>query len=209
MSYSSFQNIDQVLDKYPLKYEKRDFLPETVAEIPDYLRKTIKFSLEMEAAHENEAFYAESLIFPLLQLAWMKHTKLKLWSHRPLNYDEVLFGEPDYLLSVWPQGVTRSLLTKPLLAVAEAKRDDFEKGWGQCLAEMIACQKLNEKETIPVYGVVTNGLLWQFGKLEGNQFTLHTYPYGISDLPKVFGILQYIFAECEKQAVAETTEFTS
>ena len=209
MSYSSFQDIDQVRERYPLKIEQGAFLPDAQAEIPAYLAENLRFALEMREVQENEAFFVESLIFPLLQEAWKQNRRLKLWSHRALNYDEVLFGEPDYFLSVRPQGVSSTSLTTPLLAVAEAKRDDFERGWGQCLAEMIACQKLNKDETIPIYGIVTNGLLWQFGKLTGQEFTLHLLSYGINEPAKILGLLHYIFAECEKQAVAATTASTS
>ena len=209
MSYSSFQNMDQVLIKYPLQFEQRVFLPDSSSEVPVFLAENLHFALAMRDLQENEAFFVESLIFPLLQEAWKQNRKLKLWSHRSLNYDDVLFGEPDYFISVWPQGVTNTMLTKPLLAVAEAKRDDFDKGWGQCLAEMIACQKLNNDETIPIYGIVTNGLLWQFGKLVGKQFTLHLLSYSISEPAKILGILHYIFAECEKQAVPETAVLNS
>ncbi len=209
MSYSSFQNIDQVREKYPLKFVQGVILPDMVAEISTLLAENLRFALEMRDAQENEAFFVESLIFPLLQEAWKQNRKLKLWSHRPLNYDDVLFGEPDYFLAVRPQGISSTSLTTPLLAVAQAKRDDFDKGWGQCLAEMIACQKLNNDETIPIYGIVTNGLLWQFGKLIGKHFTLHLLSYGISEPSKILGILNYIFAECEKQAVAETAALTA
>ena len=164
------------------------------------LTENLNFALETRIASENEAFFRESIIFPLLQQAWKNYRKLKVWSHRGLNYDEVLYGEPDYLVAAWPQGVTRTLFTLPLLAVVEAKRDDFEKGWGQCLAGMLACQKINHDEMIPIYGVVTNSLLWQFGKLAGNQFTQHLLSYSIGQATLVLGILQYIFAECEKQA---------
>lgn len=209
MSYSSFQNIDQVREKYPLKFEQEILLPEVSAEVPAYLVENLRFALKMRDAQENGAFFVESLIFPLLQEAWKQNRKLKLWSHRALNYDDVLFGEPDYFLSIWPQGVSSTSLTTPLLAVAEAKRDDFDKGWGQCLAEMIACQKLNRDETIPIYGIVTNGLLWQFGQLIGKHFTLHLLSYGISEPNKILGILNYIFAECEKQAGAEPAALTA
>ncbi len=208
MSYSSFQNIDQVREKYPLKFEQEILLPEVSAEVPAYLVENLRFALKMRDVQENEAFFVESLIFPLLQEAWKQNRKLKLWSHRSLNYDDVLFGEPDYFLSIWPQGISNTSLTTPLLAVAEAKRDDFDKGWGQCLAEMIACQKLNNDETIPIYGIVTNGLLWQFGKIIGKHFTLHLLSYGISEPNKILGILNYIFAECEKQADVEPAALT-
>ncbi len=47
----------------------------------------------------------------------------------------------------------------PLLAVVEAKQEDFVKGWGQCLAEMVAAQKLNAGVTPQptIYGIVTTG----------------------------------------------------
>ncbi len=49
--------------------------------------------------------------------------------------------------------------------LVEAKQDNFEAGWAQCLAEMIAAQRLNETAQIIIYGIVSNGNLWQFGKL--------------------------------------------
>ena len=42
---------------------------------------------------------------------------------------------------------TRSELGKlvvgtPLIMLVEAKKNDFEIGWGQCLAELVAAQKI-------------------------------------------------------------------
>jgi hypothetical protein len=31
----------------------------------------------------------------------------------------------------------KKVLESPLLAVVEAKKNDFEQGWGQCLAESV------------------------------------------------------------------------
>ena len=61
---------------------------------------------------------------------------------KPITYD-VLSGTPDYFIS------TRSELGKlvvgtPLIMLVEAKKNDFEVGWGQCLAELVAAQKINE-----------------------------------------------------------------
>jgi hypothetical protein len=42
-------------------------------------------------------------------------------------------------------------------------KQDFEGGWAQCVAEMIACQKLNQNDHLTVYGVVSTGILWDFG----------------------------------------------
>lgn len=64
---------------------------------------------------------------------------------------------------------------------------------------MVTVQKINANEEMTVFGIVTNGESWEFGKLEGKGFTLHPYPYTIGDLEKFFGVLSYIMEECAKQ----------
>ncbi len=108
-----------------------------------------------------------------------------------ISYDEVLSGTPDYLVS------TKSALGKtvpgiPIIIVAEAKRNDFVKGWGQCLAELVAVQKINDDDKKTVYGIVTDGEFWQFGKLAGNQFTRNETALTINELKKVFGAIGYL-----------------
>ena len=152
----------------------------------------------MKSVDENEAFFCENFIFPFLHQVWKRHQKLKLWSHRALVYDRELFGEPDYLVSAVIEDVIDKLLNKPLLAVAEAKKEDFAKGWAQCLVEMVACRKLNEDEKV-VYGIVSTGILWEFGKLENSTCTKHPISYSISDPNKIFGVLDFVFMACEKQ----------
>lgn len=73
-------------------------------------------------------------------------------------------------------------------------------GWGQCLAEMIACQKLNSHEDIVIYGIVSAGEFWQFGKLKHLVFTRNVTAYTVHASARLLGVLDYIFEECEKQA---------
>jgi len=64
---------------------------------------------------------------------------------------------------------------------------------------MMACQKLNQDDHLTVYGIVSTGITWEFGKLEQEIFTQHTLSYSVMDPKKVFGVLDYLFSECEKQ----------
>ena len=73
------------------------------------------------------------------------------------------------------------------------------QGWGQCLAEMIACQKLNSETEVTIYGIVSTGLIWEFGNLRGDVFTKGLYPYAVNDPAKVLGALDYLFEACEQQ----------
>ncbi len=199
MAFSHFKNVSQVIEQYPLRYRREEFLPDVPAEIPEWFMENIKFSLNRQAENENEFFFRESLIFPFLQQTWKQHSLLKLWSHQSLVYDDQLCGEPDYFISVWRDEVIDKFVNTPLLAVAEAKKQDFEGGWGQCLAAMLACQKNNQNENLTVYGIVSTGMIWEFGKLLRDTFTKHPLSYSIAEPQKVLGNLDYVFTECEKQ----------
>ena len=189
MAFSDFQNIEQVIGQYPLEIRSENFIPDVALELPELFIENLNFSLEMRSVDESEVFFRENFIFPFLHQAWKRHRKLKLWSHRSLIYDRELYGEPDYLVSAVIEGVIDKLINKPFLAVAEAKKEDFTKGWAQCLAEMIACQKINEDESVVIYGIVPTGLVWEFGKLEQDIFTKHIFSYSIKDPNQIFGIL--------------------
>ena len=84
------------------------------------------------------------------------------------------------------------MLGSPIIIIVEAKRSDFVEGWGQCLAELVAAQRINKDDTIPVYGIVTDGALWEFGKLEEDLFTQNEKVLAISDLRRVFGAIGYL-----------------
>jgi hypothetical protein len=109
---------------------------------------------------------------------------------------EPITGFPEYILA------KRSVLGKivfdqPYFMLVEAKQDDFEAAWAQCLAEMIAAQKLNENPDQEVFGIASNGKLWEFGKLKNNLFTKHQKSYLIDDLDKLASAVNYIFHQCE------------
>jgi hypothetical protein len=41
---------------------------------------------------------------------------------------------------------------------------NFNEGWAQILSEMIAAQIVNENQSLDIYGVVSTGSFWEFGK---------------------------------------------
>jgi hypothetical protein len=204
MAYSDYKSIDQVQRDYPVKFRTASFLPDVRLDVPEWFRDNLTFVLEKQGARETEGFLREGFIFPFLQLAWRRHGHLKLWSHQALDYDDKLNGEPDYLVSAWIEEGMDKLVTRPFLAVSEAKRDDFDGGWAQCLAEQVACRKLNEDDGLTIYGIVSTGQVWQFGKLEGDVFTRHPVAFSIADMDRLLGILDFVFSECEKQLAAGT-----
>ncbi len=203
MALSDFKSIEQVIEKYPLILKRENFLSDVQLELPEWFLDNLNFALRRQAAQESEIFFRESFIYPFLQQAWKRHQKLKLWLNVPLFYSNELSGEPDYLVSLWPEGVISKLVNQPLLTVMEAKKQDFEGGWAQCLAAMICCQKVNDTKPLTIYGIVTTGLTWRFGKLENNVFTEDLFSYSINTPEMVFGLLDFVFARCEEQLLPE------
>lgn len=124
------------------------------------------------------------------------HVKLKVWKAAALDTD-TLTGVADYLIAPF-----RAYLTTPLLCAVEAKRDDFERGEAQCLAEMYACAWNNRQagQDIDVYGIVINGQGWRFYKWERQSGIYATELYAISDLPRLLGLLDYVCGECARLA---------
>jgi hypothetical protein len=121
-----------------------------------------------------------------------------LWSHQALNYDEKLSGFPEYILAK-KSPLGKVVFDQPYFMLVEAKQDNFEAGWGQCLAEMIAAQRLNADFSMTVYGIVSNGDRWQFGKLEGSDFSRNITFYTIQELDKLFSAVNYVFAQSQFQ----------
>lgn len=77
----------------------------------------------------SEAAISEFLIAPVLKEVWRHYDDtLLLWSHVALTAGEEFDGYPDYLFTKRTAlGMVRE---KPYLLVVEAKKDDFEGGWG-------------------------------------------------------------------------------
>jgi hypothetical protein len=82
--------------------------------------------------------------------------------------------------------------------IVEAKQDNFDEGWAQCLAAMVAAQRLNEQPQV-VFGIVSNGEIWEFGKLETNQFTKNSSIYLLQNLDRLFAAVHNIFSQCQLQ----------
>jgi hypothetical protein len=149
--------------------------------------------------NNSEFAICENLIYPILKEVWKAYSsKFTLWSHQMLTCDDVLSGYPEYVLAKRsPLG--KVVFDKPYLLIVEAKQDNFDWGWGQCLAEMVAAQRLNGESAIAIFGIVSNGINWELGKLEGNTFTHHPAPYSIFELEKLFGTVNYLFQQSEIQ----------
>lgn len=197
MPFSAYKTIAAVLKEFTITYIEANFIVETAFNIPDYFREDLEIVRQDNVVNNSEYAICEYIIVPILKEVWKQYRKnFILWSHQALNCDANLNGFPEYILAQ-KSPLGKLVFDRPYFVIIEAKQDDFEAGWAQCLAEAIAAQRLNDKPEQDVFGIVSNGKLWQFGKLKTNVFTLNKKSYLIDDLDKLFAAINYVFQQCE------------
>ncbi|MBD1214096.1 MAG: hypothetical protein H9534_15400 [Dolichospermum circinale Clear-D4] len=199
MSFNTFKSISAVLEQFPIIYQEESIVQEKTLQPSPYFIDRLQSVLTEGVVFNSEYAICENIISPILTEVWQNYkTKCLLWSHQFLNYDEVLSGVPDYMIAKRsPRG--KIFLERPILVAIEAKKDNFEEGWGQCLAELIAIQKINQFENEKAFGIVTNGKLWEFAQLQKNIFTKNIESFLLDNLPKLISVINFIFGEATQQ----------
>ena len=199
MAFSNYKDIGSVLQEFQITYTEANFMGEVEFNISDYFREDLQTVMQDGVPSASEFSICENLIYPILKEVWKCYrSKFVLWGHRSLNYDENLSGFPEYILAK-RSSLGKVVFDKPYFLLVEAKQDKFDEGWAQCLAEMVAAQRLNDELEIVIFGIVSNGKFWQFGKLEANIFTFNKTFYTIQELDKLFTAVNYVFQQCEVQ----------
>jgi hypothetical protein len=199
MPFSNYKSIGAVAKKFQIKYIQDNYVFEIDFPVKDSFKEELDLLFTDGVVDNSEDAICENLIYPVLKEVWKSYRgNLTLWSHQAITYDEDLSGVPDYMVTKRsPLGTI--VFDKPYFLVVEAKQDKFEEGWGQCLAEMVAVQRINDEIEKTIFGIVSNGKVWQFGKLKLNIFTRNKIFYTIQDLDKLFGAVNYSFQQCQLQ----------
>lgn len=192
MAFSDYKSLAQVQAEYQIKYQEANFITEKQIDISPIFLTELDFNLRCMDAFASEAARCELVIFPILREVYKNYQfSTDLWIQKSFVSDAKLNGTPDYMLSQKSE-LGKTILGLPLLMLVEAKRNDFEQGWGQCLAELVAADRLNQHQR-KVYGIVTDGKLWEFGQLEQTIFTKNIDSYTISRLENLFFAVNYLF----------------
>jgi hypothetical protein len=161
--------------------------------ISDFLQTTIDRNLQLPM--RNEKAKSELLVVPILTEVWFLNKSFKPLSGFTFNIEpsKGLKGIADFLISSNPNAQD---LESPIMCVFEAKNDAIEDWYGQCGAEMYAARIFNEREgnnIHTIHGAVTNGIAWQFLRLEGNILFIDSQRYSIANLPQLLGAIQKVY----------------
>lgn len=160
--------------------------------ITDYLAQTLKRNVPLALAINTEKARSELIIINiLLEAKEQASTDTSLFSGIDFNVDKErgLTGFCDYILGGSNE---QFYLDTPVLTVVEAKNENIVSGLGQCIAEMVAAQLFNQRDSheLPcIYGAVTTGDEWKFIKLKDNVAYIDQDLYYIRDIENIIGIL--------------------
>ena len=195
MPYGKFASIAEVARRFDITVSSNaSFVERLAIAIPDYDLGRIEKKLTDDLSFINETTICERIISPILELVSDQYESLKIWSHVPYNVDQEkgLVGEPDYLIA--PRTKYGDMGVPPL-CIVEAKKDNFEEGWTQALAEMVAA---SFQGADVCYGVVTTGNTWVFGKMEQQMFIRDPKKFSATvNLQEIFDVLNWVFHRAE------------
>jgi hypothetical protein len=206
MAFTDFNSPDEVQKAYNIISSEEEFLHSVPRAPSESFLQDLEFSRTNFDIFSSEASRCEAVIFPLLREACKAFvTNYSLWSHKSIaaTADPKLTGTPDYIIAHRSE-LGKNVLGFPLVLIAEAKQNNFTKGWGQCLAELVAAQALNDHPGQPIYGIVTDAEVWQFGKLTEKKFTRNLSRALIDDIEEVFGAVYRLLELATEQGTSNS-----
>jgi hypothetical protein len=201
MPFGSYKTLEEVARGYQISVRVDEFIRPIPHPVDERLQNRLLLFIKNAPLSVSEEAVCEFLIAPVLQEIWLSYLdSLMLWSHASFGEEAPLVGYPDYFFSKRsPLGPVRD---QPYVLFVEAKRDDFDAAWAQCLCAMLAAQKMNHHAEQTIFGGVSNGLLWRFAKLEGQFFTQDPRAFTVSQLADLFAALHYLFEQSKQLALA-------
>ena len=195
MPYGKFESVEQVARLFSVKVNDAFVAGSKAIELPTPLVQSIRAKLLDSLSFRNEATICNKVITPILNAVAEHNKPLNVWIEEPFYVDQEkgLVGEPDYLIA---PATAYGGMALPPLCIIEAKKQDWDAGWAQALAEMVAAS-LQGADIC--YSAVTTGKIWQFGKMESSIFSKD--PNQISatrELQLVFDTLNWVFSEVNR-----------
>ncbi len=192
MGYDKFEHIKTVSKKFNIDVAMaRLFENVPNVEPSPWLVETLQMSELMPLM--NEKTKSERIVSPiLLEIVKSYADRITLFSGESIDIrpEDDLAGECDFFFALHPP---KPFIDTPIISLTEAKDEDMEYGVGQCAAQMYGARLYNEAEgkIIPfIYGCATDGVEWQFLKLENNSYFIDRKIY--TDIREILGVWHII-----------------
>lgn len=147
----------------------------------------------------SEKAKSEFLVAPiLLEMRLMTQRAFSIFSGMEVDAHKGkrLNGNCDFVLT---KGGNQHLRAAPIVGVVEAKNGEWlREGWGQCMAGMAGAEIRNQRDgraISRIFGIVTNGRMWQFMPMMGSRVRIDLREISITELPMLFGRFAQLLGE--------------
>jgi len=199
MAYSNFKTFDQVSHELGIIIEADNKLYHHIkpVQLTNWFIETMRLAYT-KAIRINTESSRQALIVNNVLLELNQHITISFFLENTFNVDidKGLTGNPDGIIC---NTDNQLYITSPVVVLVEAKKSDLGSGLPQCIAEMEAAKIFNKHKgnrNFPVYGVVTDGVLWQFLSLQENIAVIDSFLYNFDDGSKIVGILKNFIKSC-------------
>ena len=201
MAFGGFNNLGEVALTYQITLRPEPFVQPAPMAVDEWFRRRLEFDQLNAPVNVSEQAISEFLIAPILQEMWRAYSDaLMIWSHVPFGRTQPLKGYPDYFFS--RRSPLGRVLDQPYVLFVEAKSDNFDAAWAQCLSAMLAAQQMNQRPEQVIFGSVSSGQVWYFGKLEGRTLLQDPRSFTLTHLDELFAALNYVFQQAKEEALA-------
>lgn len=194
MAYSDFKTLEQVNQELGIIIQADNALYQHIApvQLTSWFVDTMKMAYA-QAIQINTESARQALIVDHVLMELTQHLTISFFLGNSFNIDSSkgLAGNPDGIIS---KSANQLYITAPVVVLVEAKKSDLGSGLPQCIAEMEAARIFNERKgkiISPIYGVVTDGVLWQFLSLQEQIVKIDIFLYSFADGSKIVGILKF------------------
>lgn len=193
MGYSNYRQIKSVIKRFNLDMRLLNLFDEKIENVEpsSWLLETLNMAKGTPIT--NEKSKSERIVSPILLEASKNYTEqISFFSGEILNVkpEDDLAGECDFFFALHPP---KLYIDAPIISLAEAKDEDMDWGIAQCAAQMLGAKFYNEMEGkhIPfIYGCATDGIEWQFMKLENDIYYVDSKVF--TNLSEILGVWHHI-----------------
>lgn len=199
MSYSDFKTLEQIHKQLgiTLKAESELYIKIPSCDVSSWFIETMKIAY-IKAIRINTENARQALIVDPVLMELSQQCNISFFLGNSFNVDSSkgLTGNPDGIIT---RSDNQLYITSPIAVLVEAKKSDLGSGLAQCIAEMEAARLFNEKEENTIktlYGIVTDGALWQFLSLTNNIATIDSYLYSFGEGRQIIAILKSFINDC-------------
>ncbi len=183
--------------------EEQGFLEVTPLWVDHWLQANLTYACREASVWVSRESVSTFLVAPVLLYLWRRgFRELTLWRDAPLGdgagEDEVV----DYCFTLrvpWEQWPERPCGVVVTLGAPGA----LDATWARCLAGLRAAQRHNGAVNPNLYACVTDGRVWQFGRLSGRKLVRDPGEYRTTDLRHLCGAWRAILFGATQELTAE------